>query len=672
MRVKEIYIERWRNLRDVRIVPLDDATLVCLVGENGTGKSGILELVGDALGRIGVGVWTAARQAPRSINLADLDATVVIDVRPWDMDLFKSALLTDKRWRHLILRDSEPPWDPPELRAWDRTFTVSYRRDDRPTVEPDGVPESSPFGLLRRYWMNASEHFEGPEWELNKPWHLNKPSCLSLGPDRVYAATRIPRAQGINAPVPDEQLTWERTASRWMSEVVAPYRDEQEAWDRETIRRTRAGDWSPRQIPDPPVGDPFPGFSELLPHLGIPYAGAFPVDGEDANDVVFRGRVGDVAFTDLSSGEKDVLITTLFFERFRLAPKVLLIDEPELHLHPDLSDRRLEHLKKYNADGQTWIATHSYGAIEVAGEANTFVLSRLEDGLVSDAKAWNKEGAARLLAAALGWPTVPARFTQFVFTEGDPSPDKRGQIERIVGNEDLHVLPAGGRGEVIRRLKEVLETARSVSMLRSWRVGAIVDGDFLDALQRAALMVEVPQIHVLGCHDEENLFLEPSAVAALLQQKDPPERDAVGVIQAASDLSAGYWIFGCAAHRTETRAPLKKSGGSLRVDWKTIEDDRDTWLESMLGEQPESAREAMRPEVQRAIEEYSALRNEPSRLWRDCQGSRVLPNVATKVKRAPKDYIATVAWLWEEGHVARPEPLDDLRSWIEQLQAVRA
>ena len=44
MRVTQVKIGYWRNLRDVDLNVSEDSSLVCLVGENGTGKSAILEL----------------------------------------------------------------------------------------------------------------------------------------------------------------------------------------------------------------------------------------------------------------------------------------------------------------------------------------------------------------------------------------------------------------------------------------------------------------------------------------------------------------------------------------------------------------------------------------------------------------------------------------------------
>ena len=54
MRIIDIKIDNWRNFNNVRVQAPEDATLVCLVGENGTGKSNILELISAVAHRLGI------------------------------------------------------------------------------------------------------------------------------------------------------------------------------------------------------------------------------------------------------------------------------------------------------------------------------------------------------------------------------------------------------------------------------------------------------------------------------------------------------------------------------------------------------------------------------------------------------------------------------------------
>ncbi|MBA2408816.1 MAG: AAA family ATPase [Gammaproteobacteria bacterium] len=54
MRIVDLSIERWRNFRNISLEVPEESTLVCLIGENGTGKSNILELISAAANRLGI------------------------------------------------------------------------------------------------------------------------------------------------------------------------------------------------------------------------------------------------------------------------------------------------------------------------------------------------------------------------------------------------------------------------------------------------------------------------------------------------------------------------------------------------------------------------------------------------------------------------------------------
>ena len=54
VQVIRVTIKAWRDLRDVELHVGAETPLVCLVGENGTGKSGVLELLSAAAHQLGI------------------------------------------------------------------------------------------------------------------------------------------------------------------------------------------------------------------------------------------------------------------------------------------------------------------------------------------------------------------------------------------------------------------------------------------------------------------------------------------------------------------------------------------------------------------------------------------------------------------------------------------
>jgi len=70
---------------------------------------------------------------------------------------------------------------------------------------------------------------------------------------------------------------------------------------------------------------------------------------------------GSHSIDDFSSGEKQVLLMIATITRWLRPGGVVLIDEPDLHLHPSLTTAFVGHLRRMIADkqGQLLIASHA-------------------------------------------------------------------------------------------------------------------------------------------------------------------------------------------------------------------------------------------------------------------------------------------------------------------------
>jgi ABC-type uncharacterized transport system ATPase subunit len=78
VRFRKISIVEWRNFRGIEIEVPKESTLICLVGENGTGKSNLLELLSAALQVLGV---SEGVEIPRGNPFDELhQLTVVLEV----------------------------------------------------------------------------------------------------------------------------------------------------------------------------------------------------------------------------------------------------------------------------------------------------------------------------------------------------------------------------------------------------------------------------------------------------------------------------------------------------------------------------------------------------------------------------------------------------------------
>ena len=111
-----------------------------------------------------------------------------------------------------------------------------------------------------------------------------------------------------------------------------------------------------------------------------------------------------VNFNDLSSGEK-VLMSLVFYlynsQEKNIFPKLLLLDEPDAHLHPSMSQNFLNVIKNVLVDKfnvQVIITTHSPSTVMLAPEESIFEMSRVDPRIQ---RSTSKNHSVSLLTAGL-------------------------------------------------------------------------------------------------------------------------------------------------------------------------------------------------------------------------------------------------------------------------------
>lgn len=179
--------------------------------------------------------------------------------------------------------------------------------------------------------------------------------------------------------------------------------------------------------------------------------------------------------SELSEGQKILLAWTIVLHKQResLRNAVVLIDEPENHLHPDVCSRALTQLQRevLGDHGQIWLATHSIpliawagiealyavkdGTVEYAGNRVSEVVDTLAGGadgrerlrtFLADAE---RVGFMHFIAQSLADPGV-ARGQ-----DGDPQEQSFAElVARLsTGRERLRILDFGaGRGRLAQAL----------------------------------------------------------------------------------------------------------------------------------------------------------------------------------------------------------------------------
>lgn len=121
----------------------------------------------------------------------------------------------------------------------------------------------------------------------------------------------------------------------------------------------------------------------------------------------------EIKFSDLSSGEK-VLISLMFYlynsQEKNIFPKMLLLDEPDAHLHPSMSQQFINVVKnvlvdKYNV--KVIMTTHSPSTVMLSPIDSIFEMSRSEPRIK---KSTSKNHAVSLLTSGLVYVGESTRY----------------------------------------------------------------------------------------------------------------------------------------------------------------------------------------------------------------------------------------------------------------------
>lgn len=102
---------------------------------------------------------------------------------------------------------------------------------------------------------------------------------------------------------------------------------------------------------------------------------------DEKNMPIFVNSSGDeFDINQLSSGEKQLFLRTLSIKMLEPENSIILIDEPELSLHPKWQQRIIDVYKKIGKNNQIIVATHSPHVLGSVSNENIFLLSKNKKG----------------------------------------------------------------------------------------------------------------------------------------------------------------------------------------------------------------------------------------------------------------------------------------------------
>lgn len=230
----------------------------------------------------------------------------------------------------------------------------------------------------------------------------------------------------------------------------------------------------------------------------------------------YRGR--EVQLPDLSAGEKEYLYFLAFLYRVRdEKSKIILIDEPELHLHGSQIRKLCELINAFSQNNQVVIATHSGDILHhFLREANIVLLNK------GEMKNVEVTQEIKEVAEQLGLLVDPSFFTShWICAENNPNSPLQGQdapktsevLEWIFGKSREKRFWAFGAQK--GRAEALVDVLQEVNLSQTQiRLSILFDGDRLvdsqDNYPPTIMLSHFPFWEL------ENTFLHPDILNKLI------------------------------------------------------------------------------------------------------------------------------------------------------------
>jgi hypothetical protein len=265
--------------------------------------------------------------------------------------------------------------------------------------------------------------------------------------------------------------------------------------------------------------DPIIPYGNLLGLLLPGYSFGRKKESEPTNLFVQLPNSEVITFHELSSGEKEVFFLLSFFIRQGVEHSVIAIDEPELHLHPELARRLVRLMLSVKPGNQIWLATHNGEIIDEAGRDKTYYIGRRDDR--SEVVPGSEEPAAAVqLRSLFGVSGYIGVAKNMVFLEGEGASADRKAFGWLFGEKagSVKLIPAGGVDNHLRINAAVLAILESTFGVCQFYL--IRDRDYLTPeMADAYANRSRGRLHVLMRNQIENYLLNADLICKVLGEQ---------------------------------------------------------------------------------------------------------------------------------------------------------
>lgn len=267
--------------------------------------------------------------------------------------------------------------------------------------------------------------------------------------------------------------------------------------------------------------DPLLPFKNAFQQLLAPKELLEPEAKQQQLYYTFNGQ--QFALSSLSSGEREVVNIVFDFLLHNPSHSIVFFDEPELHLHPELSYKLLQTLQTVGESNQFVFCTHSPEIITASLENSVVFIAPPKEPVINQAIVVQEDDetheALRQIGQSIG---IVALGKKLVLVEGEDSSLDKQVYGAILKNKfpNLVLVPSGGKGTITSFssiMTSILErTIWGVEFFMLCDRDAIPFSSTPDELEAASK----GRLKVLKRYHLENYFLDENILASVFSSME--------------------------------------------------------------------------------------------------------------------------------------------------------